>query len=40
VCWCGALHDASADYTRRWESYIMPELRGETAKKTGDQEPA
>jgi hypothetical protein len=39
VCWCGALHDASADYTGRWESYIKPELRGESTKRTDDQGP-
>jgi hypothetical protein len=34
VCWCGALHDAGADYTGRWESYIKPELRGSSARAT------
>lgn len=37
VCWCGALHDAGADYTGRWESYVKPELRGESRRKTDDR---
>lgn len=38
VCWCGALHDGSADYTGRWESYVPPEFRGESLGKAGDQD--